>query len=165
MAEKKPKINISDEEREARRQRALQLRKEGKLGGKQKGAGRPKKTRAQEVVAEKTKEEGEAIFNTLIKLVKGGSDSVKLKAALALLEIETKEHEVQIKQAQLEYEQLDRAKLLELIENKLNTLKEQGVDIEGAILGSAKELRREGNEDSLAADGRALPPGEESRQD
>jgi len=141
MADKKPrKMNISDEERERRRQNALELRAQGKLGGAQKGAGRPKKDRAQTAVAEKVKEDGDKIYKTLAYLLLNGSDAVRLKSALAMLEIEAKENDIQMKEAEKDYENKSRDDLLLMLKERFETLRESGVDIDGIIMGRAKEI-------------------------
>lgn len=137
---KKRKMNITEEERERRRQNALELRAQGKLGGAQKGAGRPKKDRAQTLVAEKVKEDGEKIYKTLSHLLMNGSDAVRLKSALAMLEIEAKENDIQNKEQEKDYENKSRDDLLLLLKERFDTLREQGVDIDAIIMGRAKDI-------------------------
>jgi len=158
----KRNMDLSDEERERRSKLAKDLAKKGKFGGNQKGSGRPKKERAQKHVAEKIKEDGEKIYRALMAALSSDSPSVKLKAALALLEIETKETELQIKEEQRLYENMDRDKLLELIQKRMEQLeKENGINVSEIIVGTARESGRERVKESVTTDGRALPPGSE----
>ena len=135
-------MQLSEEERKRRSELAKKLHKKGQFGGNQKGAGRPKKERAQEVVAEKIKEEADSIFKALKDALKSDSPTTKLKAALAMLEIETKEREHMIKEEQREFDNLSKEAMLELIEQRIKQLKEDGVDIPGLdiIQGSATEV-------------------------
>lgn len=137
------KMQLSEEERQRRSELAKKLHAEKKFGGNQKGSGRPKKERAQEAVAEKVREEASEIFRALKAALKSNSPSVRLKAALAMLEIETKEEEYKIKEEQRQFDNLSKERMLELIEERIKVLKEQGVEIPGlkAIEGSATEIK------------------------
>jgi hypothetical protein len=129
MPEKKRNYTISEEERKRRSERAKAQVAKGQLGGKQKGAGRPKKQRAQEHVAERIKEEGDSIFKALKDALKSESASIKLKAALAMLEVENKEEDFQRKEQDRMYDELDRAQLIELLHTRIADLEKEGVRI------------------------------------
>ena len=146
MAEAKRQYNISEEDRIRRSELAKKLNADGKFGGKQRGSGRPKKERAQETVSDKISEEGENIFAALKSALKAESPTIKLKAALAMLEIETKETELQIQEEQREYNNMSKDKLLELIQERLKQLGKAGAEIPGlevsnVIEGAAEELK------------------------
>lgn len=135
-------MQLSDEERKRRSELAKSMHKRGKFGGVQKGSGRPRKQRAQEIVAEKIREEADAIFASLKQALKSDAPSVKLKAALAMLDIETKEQELKIKEETRQFENLGKEKMLELISERIKSLKEQGIDLTALdiIEGSAIEV-------------------------
>lgn len=149
---KKRSYNISEEERKRRSERARQLVKQGKIGGVQKGAGRPKKERASEVVAEKIREDGERIYRALRKALNSKSDSVALKAALAMIQIEREEEEYQAKEEQRMYENLSREKLLEMVGQHIKKLEESGIDVRNLIKTQVTD--DEGN----PLEGEVLPP-------
>lgn len=149
---KKRSYNISEEERQRRSERAKQLVKQGKIGGVQKGAGRPKKERASEVVAEKIREDGERIYRALRKALNSKSDSVALKAALAMIQIEREEEEYQAKEEQRMYENLSREKLLEMVGQHIKKLEESGIDVRNLIKTQVTD--DEGN----PLEGEVLPP-------
>lgn len=124
-------MKLSEEERKRRSELAKQLHQKGQFGGKQQGAGRPKKERAQEEVAELIRDEGQSIFKALKDALKSDSPSIKLKAALAMLDIETKEAEHKIKEEQRMYDNASKDKLLELISERMKQLSDAGVNIPG----------------------------------
>lgn len=128
---KKRKLDIDETESKRRSDLAKRLHAEGKFGGKQKGSGRPKKERAQEQVAAQIKEEGDNIMKALRAALKSDSPSVKLKAALAMLEIESKEEEFQMRREDRMYDNYSRDKLIELITGKIKQLSDAGVKIPG----------------------------------
>lgn len=74
---------ISDEERERRRQRALQLKEEGKIGPQfGKLGGRPRKPRVSEILAEEARKDADQ----MLKVLKDGIRSDSEKTALAYLQ-------------------------------------------------------------------------------
>jgi hypothetical protein len=142
---------ISDEERERRRELARKLHKEGKFGGKQEGAGRPKKARAQEAVADRIAQEGETIFLALEEALSSDSPSVKLKAALAMLDIENKEVDHQRKVNQDEFEDATKEELIAFITTTAQKLKEAGITLFNPGLEESRPLRVEA--DSITIEG------------
>jgi hypothetical protein len=136
-------MELSDAERKRRSELAKSLHKKGRFGGAQKGSGRPKKERAQEAVAEMVKEDATEIYKAMKAALKSDSPSVRLKAALAMLEIETKEEEFKIKKEQREFDNLSKEKMLELIQERVKQLKDQGFDINmlEVIEGQAAEIK------------------------
>lgn len=155
-------MNISAEESKRRSELAKKLHEGGKFGGVQKGAGRPKTKRATEAVAEAAKEDAHKIVKKLRGLMNSNSDAIALKALLAYLDIESKESDRQIKEQQRQYENLSRDKLLEMIGERFEQLRAEGVDIEGILFEKAtRGAGRERVEKPLEGNGRALPSGEE----
>ena len=70
----------TQERREAQRQLAKKLYQEGRLGGKQPGAGRPRKQSVSEVVSEAASKNADLIARELISMVKHPAPSIKLGA-------------------------------------------------------------------------------------
>lgn len=124
-------MNLSPEERLRRSEQAKKQVAEGKLGGKQKGQGRPKQARAQEHVAAEIRNDAQKIISALRSALKAESPSIKLKAALAMLEIERSETDYQDHQEQRKYDNMDRGKILELIEKRIAQLNTAGVKVPG----------------------------------
>jgi thioredoxin-like negative regulator of GroEL len=154
---KKRKMNLSPEERLRRSEQAKKQVAEGKIGGKQKGAGRPKTKRAQEHVAEKIRDDAEAIYKALKAALQAESDQTKLKAALAMLDIETKESDHKMKEEQRAYDNMDRENLTRLIKEKLAQLEQAGITFDPDRIAS--ELERRGNEDSSSPTRQAIEQG------
>lgn len=123
-------MELSPEERKRRSDLAKKLAEEGKIGGKQKGAGRPKKERAQEQVAKKIRDEGDAIFRALKSALSSDSGATKLKAALAMLDIEMREVDYKAKEIQRVYDNLDRQQMLDLARERIALLKERGINFD-----------------------------------
>lgn len=119
-------MELTDEEREARRQRALALHADGKFGGAQPGSGRPRKKRASEVVAESVAAEGQLIYDTLIEIVRSGTDSNKMSAAKTLMEIEEKEAQRSDREDD-KIEEMHRDQLLLMVASKLEALSDRGL--------------------------------------
>lgn len=141
-------MKLSDEERKRRRELALKMREEGKLGGKKalEKAGRPRNKRANELVAESAREDGVLLVKTLRNLIKTGTETTKLKALITYLEIEAKEHDKQVKEEQKAYENMGRDKLLALIGDRFKELKSQGIDVEALMFGKADAINVEAKE-------------------
>lgn len=132
-------MNLSDEERERRRQNALALKEKGLIGPQfGKLGGRPRKPRANTTVAEKTAEKGDAIFSRLMSIVEDGMDSQSIKAAQTLLKTEELERQIQEKEV-LNIEQAKRDELLEIVAGGLQELQDTGI-LPGFIDGWAIEV-------------------------
>jgi hypothetical protein len=129
------KMELSPEEKKRRSELAKKLHEEGKFGGPQKNAGRPKKDRAQEVVAEKIRDSGNEIFNALKSALESDSPSVKLKAALAMLDVENSEVEHQRKEAKEDFEDATKEELIQFIIPKLKEFVEAGLIPAGFVAG------------------------------
>lgn len=98
-------LNISDEERQRRSELAKQLHAQvvdpetGRraFGGRQPGAGRPRKVRAAELVAEEAKKSAKEIVEALKDSLKPENPmSIRLQGARQWLEIENKEAALQL---------------------------------------------------------------------
>ncbi len=113
------------ERREQQRQVAKKLVEEGRFGGKGRGQGRPRKIRASEIVAENVSKEGQAIFDRLMEITRGGKNSDSIAAARTLLDTEEKERKLQIEEDQ-NIEDMHRNDLLALVWNQLQELNGNG---------------------------------------
>lgn len=113
------------ERREKQREVAKRLVEEGKFGGKGRGQGRPRTIRASEVVAEKVAKEGEAIFERLMEITRGGKNSDSIAAARTLLDTEEKERKLQLEEEQ-NIEDMRGNDLAELIYQQLMELSDNG---------------------------------------
>jgi hypothetical protein len=132
-------VNITDEERERRRQNMLELQKAGKVGPEfGKLGGRPKNPRAAARVAEKIANEGEEIYSRLMSIVKEGMDANSIKAATALLKIEEQERQLEEKEV-VNLEQAKRDELLAIVANSLREIGQSGI-FPGVIDGWAVEV-------------------------
>lgn len=157
---KRKTMELSAEERKRRSDLAKKLNREKKFGGRQEGAGRPKKQRASEVVAEGIREDGEKILAALRTALKAPSPSVRLKAALAMLDVERKEFDLQSREEQRMYDNMDRAKMLDLVQERIQLLKEQGIDIGEMVEGRARAVGSTGLEKPVTDPGRLIEAGD-----
>jgi len=122
------KLDITEEERERRRQNALELHAQGKLGGAEFGklGGRPRKKRATEVAAEKIDAEGEKIATKLMELIlESESEKISLDAIKHAHTITEQERKIEIEE-EVRYEQLKHNDLLELVVGNLQRLADEG---------------------------------------
>jgi hypothetical protein len=112
------------ERREAQRQWAKKAREEGRFGGRQPGAGRPRTKTVSEVVSERAQENGERIARRLLNMVDHKNPTVSLGA---IDRIHTMEQAVQKNMRE------DERELMKLSGKSLDqvfaqTLSELGVD-------------------------------------
>jgi len=138
------------ERREQQREVALKLVEEGRFGGRGRGQGRPRKRRASEIVAEQVANEGQAIFDSLIEIVRDGKEGNRISAAKTLLDTEEKERIAQIEE-EIHLEEMRGHDLAELIYNQLMELTNEGIIelpfIEGELIEITKgETDRVGEE-------------------
>jgi hypothetical protein len=120
-------VNITDEERERRRQNALALKEQGRIGPQfGKLGGRPKNPRAATKVAEKVANDGERLYERLMKIVENGVDANAIKAINALMKIEEQERQLEEKEV-INLEQAKRNELLEIVAGGLRELEESGI--------------------------------------
>jgi hypothetical protein len=113
------------ERREKQREIAKRLVEEGKFGGRGRGQGRPRNVRASEIVAERASKEGEAIFERLMEITRGGKNSDSIAAARTLLDTEEKERKLQLEEEQ-NIEDMRGNDIAALIWNQLMELSENG---------------------------------------
>lgn len=125
-------MELSQEERERRRQVALDLhqrtREDGTrvFGGPQPGSGRPRLKTATETVAEKVAEKGQVIFDALMDgLAKDKPQYVRNDSARTLLTIEQK-HLENVREEERELEAMRRDELLDEVTELLVGLDRAG---------------------------------------
>jgi len=140
-------VNISDEERERRRERMMQLHAEGRAGPEYgKMGGRPRKPRASEQIAEKVVEDAEAFYQRLKEIGLEGGEKNAVGAILALLKIEEQERKIVVQQEE-KIDQLRREDLLELVATQLRELTEAGtlpvIEAGPITIGDAEVVRDE----------------------
>lgn len=119
-------MNLSEEERQKRSERALALHEQGRFGGPQPGSGRPRKKRASEIVAEQVSTEGQAIFDRLMTILRDGTDSNSISAASKLLEIEKQETD-RLEREDEKIENMHRDQLLLLVATQFKELHDRGL--------------------------------------
>lgn len=126
MSEEK-KYTITDEERQRRRERAIQLHKEGRLGGSKYGkqGGRPRKVRASEIVAQAAQEHADEIVKAMRDGLRAKQPSIRLQAARQWLEVESKEHDLKVKEDRA-LEQLSTEELVEAVAERFARLAATG---------------------------------------
>lgn len=139
------------ERRQKQSELAKRLVEEGKIGGPGRGQGRKPQKRASDIVAEKTAEEADAIFNRLMEIVRDGNDSNSRAAAADLLRNEREVVERQL-QEDKRLDDLRRDELLALVAGTFLELRSAGVIPDDIIDGSFVEV-----EDGRSADDRAIP--------
>lgn len=135
------KLSLTPEQKRERSERAKRLVKEGKFGGPQPGAGRPRKKRASEIVAEKARDRAGEIVEAFEDLIENGPPAVRLQAAKDWLLIEQKEAELALKEERFG-EDMSEDELRELVINrlaKINAAKEVE-KLEGSITVEAEEV-------------------------
>lgn len=132
-------MELTDAERKRRSEAAKKMHQEGKIGGKQDGAGRPSK-RAQAQVAEGVRDDAQKILKALRAALGSDSPSIKLKAALAMLQIESDEEEHKARTEQRKYERMDREALIALAQERIALLRKSGVNFEEVIESTARDV-------------------------
>lgn len=160
----KPKYTITDEERQRRRDRALQLHKEGRLGGSKYGkqGGRPKKIRASEIVAQQAQEHADEIVKAMRDGLRAKQPSIRLQAARQWLEVESKEYDLKVKEDRA-LEQLSTEELVEAIAERFARLSDTGsIPAFDADISDAEELGPAGE---LAEGTDETEPGEVGQDD
>lgn len=131
-------LNITDEERQRRSDLAKEMAAEGKFGGKQPGAGRPRKRRVTEVLNDKIEGDANLIYERLKESLDSDSESNKLKAIQIMLETAKTEMDYQQKQKR-DLTDLSEEDLIELIAAGVGVLGEGG-EIEFDFDTTAEEI-------------------------
>lgn len=126
-------LDITDAERKRRSELATQLNKKvdpitGRpvFGGRQPGAGRPRKKRATEMLNEKIEAHTEDIWDRLYLEMKHGKSMPALMAIKQMIEITNTETEIQSKE-ELALDNTSTEELVELVASRLARLAESGV--------------------------------------
>jgi hypothetical protein len=133
---------ISPEERERRRQRAIQQHQKvvvdeetglerRAFGGPQPRSGRPRKPRASEVIAEKVQGDAEDFYAKLKEIADGKNAGEARKAIMDLLAIEEKERVIKV-QDDRDIDNMKRDELMKFITQQLAEL---GIDLPEVIEG------------------------------
>lgn len=137
-------VNITEEERERRRQNMLRLHQEGRAGADYgKMGGRPKKPRASEFIAERVAQDAEAFYERMKEIVLEGSEKNAGGVFRDLMKIEEQERKITVEEED-RIDQLNRDKLLELVQEQLRELGASGT-LNGIIdVGEAEVIRDEG---------------------
>lgn len=117
---------ISDEERQRRRELAQRLHAEGRFGGPQPGSGRPRKPRASQIIAEEVAKKAEELKQGLFTLAEEGRGELKLKAIVKLLEIEDKERQIADAE-RADFENMKRDELMEQVMALLERARGKGL--------------------------------------
>jgi hypothetical protein len=107
------------------RERALQLHREGRLGGSAYGklGGRPKNIRASQLVAEAARKNAAGIIKALkAGIAEGQSAAIRTRAAESWLSIEHREHELQLKEHVVDTRDVDNMSRDELLSAVARTL-------------------------------------------
>jgi hypothetical protein len=137
-------VNITEEERERRRQNMLKLHDEGRAGGQYgKMGGRPRKPRASEYVAERVAQDAEDMYERMRQIVLEGSEKNAGAVWKELMKIEEQERKITVEEED-RIDQLNRDKLLELVQAQFSELAAAGT-LTGIInVGEAEVIRDEG---------------------
>lgn len=132
MSEYYGKKDISDAERQRRREQALELHKQvdpltgrRKFGGPQPGSGRPKKKRITESLNEKIEGKSNEIFNTLERGMNSDDERVALQAVKQMIEIATKEIEYQEREKR-DFAEMSKDELIKLVMTNVSALANHG---------------------------------------
>lgn len=118
-------LDITDEERQRRSELAKQMHEQGKFGGKQPGAGRPRKRRVTEVLNEKIEGDANLIYERLKESLDSESEVNKLKAIQIMLDTAKSEMDYQQKEKR-NLEDMSEEDLIALIASGVGKLNEGG---------------------------------------
>ena len=119
----------TEEEKEAQRQRMLQLHAEGRAGGQfGKLGGRPKTPRASEIAAERVRKEAEEIADRLFDITYHGRNGESLKAIDMLYALEEQERKIDVDEEK-RIDELNRTETLAVVRAQFAELLRRG-DIE-----------------------------------
>ena len=118
----KKKPQFSEEERQKRRERMIELRKQGKVGPQfGKLGGRPKKPRASEKIAAEAEKHADEMLAVLKDgIAPGQSTSIRLRALEQWLRIEGEERKVEMEEEE-HLAKMSRDELMEEFAQKINS--------------------------------------------
>lgn len=132
----KKKLELSDEERQRRRELAKKMVEEGKIGGPRPGSGRPRKKRASEYVAEAARTHANKIVDAFLDSIHETAPAqIRLQAAKDWLLIEQKEAEIQLKEER-QFDDMSEKELREMVAANLTKLHEKNIKV---AVGSSSE--------------------------
>ena len=115
-------MQISDEERERRSRAAKELVTQGKLGGRQPGAGRPRVKRASEIVAEHASKKAKDIVEALDDaLAENQPASIRMQAAKTYIEIENQSVKLNMEEER-HIEDMQTSDLISYVESMITQL-------------------------------------------
>jgi hypothetical protein len=136
-------VNITEEERERRRQNMLRLHEEGRAGADYgKMCGRPRKPRASEYIAYRVAKDAEAFYERMREIVLEGGEKNAGAIFRDLMKIEEQERKITVEEED-RIDQLNREKLLELVSKQLADALSAGT-LPGIIdVGEAEVIRDE----------------------
>jgi hypothetical protein len=136
-------VNITEEERERRRQNMLRLHEEGRAGADYgKMGGRPRKPRASEYIADRVAQDAEAFYERMREIVLEGGEKNAGAIFRDLMKIEEQERKITVEEED-RIDQLNREKLLELVSKQLADALSAGT-LPGIIdVGEAEVIRDE----------------------
>lgn len=126
-------MNISEEERKRRSERAKEMVKKGKIGGdrRSEGAGRPKVEKASEKIAKAADRSADKMVKELNNILKNGKPGEKLKAIELWLSIANKESDKQEKKELQQIKNAGREELLKIVGEQIIPLLEAGLSVPG----------------------------------
>jgi hypothetical protein len=128
MPAKGQKLELSDEEREKRRQRIMALNAEGRAGAEYgKLGGRPRKPRASETIAQKARDDAERLY----EILKQNAEEAKrpadqIKAVDTILRIEREDRRDEEREEE-KLDQLDRDELGVRLLEQLEQIRSRGI--------------------------------------
>lgn len=133
-------MNISDEERERRRQHMIRLHQEGRAGAEfGKMGGRPRKPRASEQIAEKVAQHAEEYFERMHEIILEGGEKTAIAAFKALTDLEERERKIIVEEED-KIDQLRREELIAHVQQQLSDALTSGI----ITVGDAEVIRDEG---------------------
>lgn len=156
-------VNISDEERQRRRDNMLKLHEEGRAGGQYgKLGGRPKAPRASERIAERVAQKGDDYFERLDEIAMTETGKNAIAALQTLLKIEEQERKIVVEEED-KIDELDRTALLALVSEQLRAAQNSGLLERVINVGNAEVVRDEGlaspGEDAITIEETSEPEG------
>lgn len=140
LAKTKSKVELSDEERERRRQNMQKLRDEGKIGPQfGKLGGRPRKPRATEMIAERARQHSEEIAQVFIDAIDPEQPmKVRLEAANSFAKIDRDEAQLKLQEDKFDVEHADKNELVTYLAGILEDSPVGAAIIEGFVDSTAE---------------------------
>ena len=133
-------MELSQEERDRRRENMLRLHREGRAGAEfGKLGGRPRKPRASEHVAEQVREDAQLFYQRMKEIVLEGGEKTASATFNTLMRIEEQERKITVEEEE-KIDELNRIELLALVSEQLRELQSSGV----IAIGDAEVIRDEG---------------------